>query len=136
MTRQADFLKGIKEKPLSAKRLVAHIVEDVKGHFIEFDWYKRRYRVKDYNVSNFDETSFQIRVVTGNRVYISLNCEAIYNTDLENRELVIVVVTINYGAIKVLAIIIFKGAYHLRGYFKNDLDDNILFTRSATRFSN
>jgi hypothetical protein len=30
MTRQADFLKGIKEKPLSAKRLVAHIVEDVK----------------------------------------------------------------------------------------------------------
>jgi hypothetical protein len=87
-------------------------------------------------VSNFDETSFQIRVVTGNRVYISLNCEAIYNTDLENRELIIAVVTINYSAIKVLAIIIFKGAYHLRGYFKNDLDDNILFTQSATRFSN
>jgi non-ribosomal peptide synthetase component E (peptide arylation enzyme) len=49
---------------------------------------------------------------------------------------VIAVVTINYGAIKVLAMIIFKGAYHLRGYFKNDLDNNILFTRSATRFSN
>lgn len=41
MTRQADFLKSIKEKPLFAKRLVAHIVEDVKGHFTEFDWCKR-----------------------------------------------------------------------------------------------
>jgi hypothetical protein len=37
MTRQADFLKSIKEKLLSAKRLAAHIVEDVKGHFTEFD---------------------------------------------------------------------------------------------------
>jgi hypothetical protein len=37
MSRQADFLKSIKEKPLSAKRLAAHIVEDIKGHFAEFN---------------------------------------------------------------------------------------------------
>jgi hypothetical protein len=136
MTRQADFLKGIKEKPLSAKRLAAHIVEDVQGHFAEFDRYRRRYGVKDYDVSNFDETGFQIGVITGGRVYVSLDCEAIYKADPENRELVTAVATINYGATKVPAMIIFKGAYHLRGYFKNDLDDNILFTRSATGFSN
>jgi hypothetical protein len=65
MTQQADFLKSIKEKPLSAKRLAAHIVEDVKGHFTEFDRCKRRYSVKDCDVSNFDESGFQIGVVTG-----------------------------------------------------------------------
>ena len=37
MVRQAEFLKSIREKPLSAKRLAAHIMEDIKGHFQEFD---------------------------------------------------------------------------------------------------
>jgi len=64
MTRQSDFLKAIREKPLSVKRLAAHIVEDVKGHFAEFDRCKRKYNVKDRDVSNFDETGFQIGVVT------------------------------------------------------------------------
>jgi hypothetical protein len=48
----------MKEKPLLAKRLVAHIIEDVKGYFIKFNRCKRRYKVKDYNMFNFDETSF------------------------------------------------------------------------------
>jgi hypothetical protein len=87
-------------------------------------------------VSNFNESGFQIRVVTGNRVYVSHNCEAIYNTDLENRELVIVVAIINYGGTKVLVIIIFKGVYYLWGHFKNQLNENILFVRSPTGFTN
>jgi hypothetical protein len=64
MAQQAAFLKGIKEKPLSTKRLAAHIVDDVKGHFAEFDRCKRRYNVKNVDVSNFDESGFQIGVVT------------------------------------------------------------------------
>lgn len=136
MVRQAEFLKSIREKPLSAKRLAAYIVEDVKGHFQEFDRCKRRYNVEDCDVSNFDESGFQIGVVTGDRVYVSHDCEAIYNTDSENRELVIAVATINYGGTKVPAMIIFKGAYHLRGHFKNQLDENILFARSPTGFTN
>jgi hypothetical protein len=128
MTRQAQFLKSIKEKPLSVKRLAAHIVEDVQGHFKEFDHVVKKYRVKDDDVSNFDESGFQIRVVTGDQVYVSLDCEVIYSADPDNRELVTVVAMINYGGTKVLAIIIFKGAYHLRGHFKNQLDGNILFT--------
>jgi hypothetical protein len=41
----------------------------------------------------------------------------VYNADLDNRELVIVVATINYGRRKVPAYIIFKGVYYLRGHF-------------------
>jgi hypothetical protein len=136
MSRQSNFLKSIKEKPLSAKRLAAHIVEDVKGHFEEFARCKQRYSVKDEDISNFDESGFQIGVVTGDQVYVSLDCEAIYNADPDNRELVTAVATVNYGGRKVPAMIIFKGAYHLRRHFKNDLDGNILFARSATRFTN
>jgi hypothetical protein len=136
MTRQANYLKSIKEKPLSVKRLAAHIIDDVKGHFAEFDRCKRRYDVKDCDISNFDKSGFQIGVVTGNRVYVSLDCEAIYNADPDNRELITAVATINYGATRVPAMIIFKGAYHLCGHFNNELDDNILFARSPTRFIN
>jgi DDE superfamily endonuclease len=46
------------------------------------------------------------------------------------------VATINYSATKVPAMIVFKGAYHLHRHFKNNLNSNILFTRSATGFTN
>jgi hypothetical protein len=46
-----------------------------------------------------------------------LDYKVIYNTDPNNRELVIVVATINYNRKKVPIIIIFKGAYYLRGHF-------------------
>jgi hypothetical protein len=68
-------------------------------------------------MSNFDESSFQIGVVKGDRVYMLLNYKVIYNTNPNNRELIIVIATINYNRKKVLAIIIFKGAYYLRGHF-------------------
>jgi hypothetical protein len=32
--------------------------------------------------------------------------------------------------------IIFKGAYHLRKHFDNDINSDTLFARSLTRFSN
>jgi hypothetical protein len=98
---------------------VAHIVEDVQGHFAEFNRVIKKYRVKEYNMSNFDESSFQIRVVTRDRVYVSLDYEVIYNIDPNNRELITAVATINYGSKKVPLMIIFKGVYYLRGYFKN-----------------
>jgi hypothetical protein len=46
-----------------------------------------------------------------------LDCEVIYNANPNNRELIIVIATINYNKKKVLAIIIFKGVYHLQGHF-------------------
>ena len=70
-------------------------------------------------MSNFDESSFQIGVVTRDHVYVSLDYEVIYNTNLSNRELITIVTTINYGSRKVPPIIIFKGVYYLYEYFKN-----------------
>jgi hypothetical protein len=60
----------------------------------------------------------------------------VYNTDPDNRELVIVVAMINYGGRKVPAYIIFKGAYYLRGHFPRTLDSGIKFACSPTSFIN
>ena len=87
-------------------------------------------------MSNFDESGFQIRVVTGDIIYVLLDCEVVYNTDLDNRELVIVVAIINYGRRKVPVYIIFKGAYYLRGYFLRILNGGIEFACSPTGFIN
>ena len=50
ITRNSEFLKPLCEKPLSAKRLGAHIVEDVQLHFADFDRCKKngRLRMKIY----------------------------------------------------------------------------------------
>jgi hypothetical protein len=58
MTRQAQWLKSIREKSLSTKRLAAHIVKDVQGYFQEFDRVIKRYNVRIVDVSNFDKTGF------------------------------------------------------------------------------
>jgi hypothetical protein len=60
----------------------------------------------------------------------------VYNTNPDNRELVIVVATINYGRRKVPVYIIFKGVYYLRGYFPRTLNGGIEFARSPTSFTN
>jgi hypothetical protein len=67
---------------------------------------------------------------------VPLDCEIVYNADPENRELVTVIATINYGGRKVPAFIIFKGAYHLQGHFQPGLDSGITFRRSPTGFTN
>jgi hypothetical protein len=121
---------------MSAKRLSTHIMEDIKEHFANFDKCKRKWNVRAEDISNFDESGFQIGVVTGDIIYVSLDCEVVYNADPDNRELVTVVAIINYGGRKVPVYIIFKGAYHLRGYFPRILNGSIEFARSPTGFIN
>ena len=53
----------------------------------------------------------------GNIIYILLDYEVVYNTNLDNRELVIVMAIINYSRRKVPIYIIFKKVYYLCGYF-------------------
>jgi hypothetical protein len=91
-------------------------------------------RIED--VSNFDESGFQIGVIKGDTVYVLLDYESAYNADPDNRELVIVVATINYSGRRVPAYIIIKGAYHLRGHFPPTLDSGIEFGRSPTGYTN
>lgn len=36
MARHSDYLKTLKTKPISVKRLSTHIIEDVEAHFADF----------------------------------------------------------------------------------------------------
>jgi hypothetical protein len=95
-----------------------------------------KWLVRREDVSNFDESGFQIREIKGDTVYVPLDCEVVYNTDADNRELVTVVATINYSGRRILAYIVFKGAYHLHGHFQPTLNSGIEFGRSLTSFTN
>jgi hypothetical protein len=136
IARNYEFLKQIREKPISVKRLSIHIIEDIKEHFANFDKYRRKWSIRTEDMSNFDKSGFQIGVVTGDIVYILLDCKVVYNTDPDNRELVIVVAIINYGRRKVPVYIIFKRVYHLCGYFPQILNGGIEFIYSPTGFTN
>ena len=94
-----------------------YIIEDIKKHFANFDKCKRKWNIRIEDISNFNKSGFQIRVVTGNIIYILLDYEVVYNANPDNRELVIVIAIINYGGRKVPIYIIFKEVYYLRGYF-------------------
>jgi hypothetical protein len=111
-------------------------MENIKEHFANFNKCRRKWSIRAEDVSNFDESGFQIRVVTGNIIYVLLEYEVVYNADPDNRELVIVVAIINYGGRKVPIYIIFKGAYYLYGYFLWILDGSIEFVYSPTGFIN
>jgi len=87
-------------------------------------------------VSNFDKSGFPIGVTTSEHVIVLVNCTTVYQADPANRELVTTVETLNYGGKKVLSMIIFASAYHLRKHFDNDMDSNILFACSPTGYSN
>ncbi|PMD56689.1 uncharacterized protein K444DRAFT_535503, partial [Hyaloscypha bicolor E] len=117
IARNYKFLKQIREKLISMKCLSIYIIEDIKKYFANFDKYRRKWSIYTEDISNFNKSGFQIRVVTGDIIYILLDYEIVYNADPDNRELVIVIAIINYGKRKVPIYIIFKGAYYLCGNF-------------------
>jgi hypothetical protein len=88
------------------------------------------------DISNFNESGFPIGVTTSEQVIVLVDCTVVYQADLANRELVTTVETLNYGGKKVLSMIIFSSAYHLRKHFDNDMDGDILFARLALGYSN
>jgi hypothetical protein len=59
-----------------------------------------------------------------------------YAADPDNRELITTVETVNPAGKRVLPMVIFVGAYHLRHYFRNNMAGNTYFTRLATGYSN
>jgi hypothetical protein len=77
-----------------------------------------------------------IGVVSGLLVIVPLDCETVYVDDPANRELVTSTECISASGHHVPPMIIFKGAYHLRKYFKNDIDGRVLWARSDTGFTN
>jgi hypothetical protein len=68
-------------------------------------------------------------------VIVPRDCDTVWISDPENKELVTAIITINCKSQKVPPMIIFKGAYHLSKNFDNDLDGDILFARSESGFT-
>src|SRR6266487_3003885 len=134
--REKDFVKTIRSTPLSAKRRAAHQKEDIKEHFAEFKRCKTKWGILDEDTYNFDETGCMIGMVNGSLVVVPAGYTVAYVDDLENRELVTSTECISAGGYHVLPMITFKGAYHLRKYFTNEMDGNILFSRSESGFVN
>ena len=95
-----------------------------------------KYGIQTEDVYNFDETGFQIGVVSGGKVLVPDDCQAAYVSDPDNRVFVTVVATIGATGRSVPPMIIFKGAHHLRKYFDNDMEKDVLWARSESGFSN
>jgi hypothetical protein len=90
----------------------------------------------DEDIYNFDETGFQIGVTSSEQVIVPKDYIVVYTADPDNKELITSVETVNWAGKKVPPMIIFTGAYHLRKHFDNNIDGDILFTRSSTGYSN
>jgi hypothetical protein len=135
IVRNNDYWKTLRSKPISSKRRDAHKVDDINEHFRAYQRCIKYWRVQESDIYNFDETGFQIGVVVGDRVIVPRDCDTVWISDPENRELVTAIITINCKGQKVPPMIIFKGAYHLRKNFDNDLDGDILFARSESGFT-
>jgi hypothetical protein len=69
-------------------------------------------------------------------VIVPRDCNVVYIDDLDNRELVTLIECISASGYHVPLMITFKGAFHLRKYFDNDLNGDVLWTRSLTGFVN
>jgi hypothetical protein len=78
MARHSDLFKKMKTKLIHAKRLAAHMIEDVEAHFTEFARCKRKWGILDDDISNFDETGFLIGVTNGEYVIVPTDCDVVY----------------------------------------------------------
>jgi hypothetical protein len=77
-------------------------------------------------IYDFNKTRYIISIVTSFFVIILTNYSAIYVNNPINQELVIFIKCIFMRGYNVFLIIIFKVAYYLRKYFKNNINGGIL----------
>ena len=66
---------------MEVKRRASHIIDDIEGHFREYQRYKNHWGI-------LDETGYQIGIVSRSLVIAPIDYEAIYVNDPANRELV------------------------------------------------
>jgi hypothetical protein len=127
LTRNHTKLQTLRSKPLDVARHSAHNREELILHFEGFCSCKARYCILDDDTYSFDETGCQIGVCAGET--------AVFVDDLNNKEIITSIECISATGYRVPPVLIFKGAYHLRKFFDNDLDGDILFARSDTGFT-
>lgn len=136
IARNQDYLKTLRETPLSSLRRAAHNREELEEHFKDFKQCKDKWGILDDDTYNFDEVGCQIGIIAGAFVIVPANVNKVYVDDPDNRELITIIECISATGYHVPPMIIFKGAYHLRKHFDNDIDDNVLFARSDSGFTN
>ena len=110
--------------------------EDIATHFKEFKRCRDKWGIQDEDIYNFDETGCQIGITAGGRVIIPQGERFAFVNDPDNRELVTAVECFSATGYHVPPMLIFKGAYHLRKYFDNNINGDTLFARSETGFTN
>ena len=85
---------------------------------------------------NIDETGFYISILNRKIIIIYLNTKAIYLVDPDNRELLTIIETISTRGEVIILFLILKGEILLEEYFNNELNIEIVFTISSTRYIN
>jgi hypothetical protein len=85
---------------------------------------------------NINETGFRISVLNGKIIIIYLNTKAIYLADPDNRELLTIIETISARGKVIILFLILKKEILLEEYFNNDLNTEIVFAMSFTRYIN
>ena len=108
----------------------------MKDRFQEFKRCTEHWAILDDDIYNFDKTGYLIGAVSGSLNIVPIYCETVYINDPANRELVTATECISAGGFHVPPMIIFKKAFHLCKYFKNNTDGNILWARSDSGFTN
>jgi hypothetical protein len=98
----------------------------MESHFHEFQRCKSHWEILDEDTYNFDEKDCLISMVVGSLVIVPADYEAAYVNDPANRELLTSTECISTGGHHVPPMVSCKGAYHLRWYFKSDIDGYIL----------
>ena len=85
---------------------------------------------------NIDEIGFHIGVLNGKIVITHLNMKAIYLVDPDNRESLTIIETVSTRGEVIILFLILKGEILLEEYFNNDLNIEIVFATSSTRYIN
>ena len=78
MSQNADFFKKLKTKPMHAKRLAAHIVNDIQDYFKDFLCYKDYQAIHNNNMLNPDKIEYLISVTTREYVIVLTNYKVVY----------------------------------------------------------
>ena len=97
---------------------------------------KNHWSIQDDDCYNFDETGYQIGVTSGGLVIVPVGADKVYIDNPDNKELVMSTEYIRASGYHVPPMLIFKGAYHLRKHFENNIDGDTLFACSKTGFTN
>jgi DDE superfamily endonuclease len=136
LSREHEFIKTMRSKPLSAERRASHIREDIEDHFKEYRRCRDKWGIFPEDTYNFDETGCQIGISAGTTVVVPKGATTAFVDDPGQRELVTATECCSATGYHVPVMLIFKGAYHLRKYVKNDLSGDTFFGRSESGFTN